>query len=148
MSSGRRLGRAREASGSPPPGYRRGGARRAVIGLLGEQRCALSALEIGARARARGPRGVAGERLQDPRGARAGCSWSRASRSGRHRPLRAVRHAQRHHHHLVCDRCGRLIPFADEGLERELSTGVSEDVALAVAEHEIILHGACRDCAA
>ena len=28
-------------------GYRRGGARRAVIGLLGQQRCALSAVEIG-----------------------------------------------------------------------------------------------------
>ena len=41
-----------------------------------------------------------------------------------------IRHGHGHHHHMVCDRCGRLIPFADEGLERELRR-VSEDVASA-----------------
>jgi Fur family ferric uptake transcriptional regulator len=47
---------------------------------------------------------------------------------------------------MVCDRCGRLDPFVDERLERELRR-VSEDVALRVAEHEVILHGACEHCA-
>lgn len=50
-----------------------------------------------------------------------------------------IRHGRGHHHHMVCDRCGQLYPFADERLERELRR-VSEDVALTVAEHEVILH--------
>ena len=52
-----------------------------------------------------------------------------------------------HHHHLVCDECGVVMPFSDAGLERAIET-LSERVPLAVSEHEIVLHGACRDCAA
>ena len=52
-----------------------------------------------------------------------------------------------HHHHLVCDECGVVMPFSDPGLERAIET-LSERVPLAVSEHEIVLHGACRDCAA
>ena len=52
-----------------------------------------------------------------------------------------------HHHHLVCDECGVVMPFSDPGLERAIET-LSERVSLKVSEHEIVLHGACRDCAA
>jgi Fur family ferric uptake transcriptional regulator len=52
-----------------------------------------------------------------------------------------------HHHHLVCDECGVVMPFSDPGLERAIET-LSERVPLAVSEHEIVLHGSCRDCAA
>ncbi len=48
-----------------------------------------------------------------------------------------------HHHHLVCDSCGLVMPFSDEGLERAIDA-LSERVPLAVSEHEIVLHGACR----
>jgi Fur family ferric uptake transcriptional regulator len=51
-----------------------------------------------------------------------------------------------HHHHLVCDSCGLVMPFSDERLERVIDE-LSERVPLAVAEHEIVLHGACRECA-
>jgi len=51
-----------------------------------------------------------------------------------------------HHHHLVCDSCGVVMPFSDEGLERAIDE-LSERVPLAVSEHEIVLHGACRECA-
>jgi Fur family ferric uptake transcriptional regulator len=50
-----------------------------------------------------------------------------------------------HHHHLVCDNCGVVMPFADEALERAIDE-LSERVPLAVSEHEIVLHGACPDC--
>ena len=52
-----------------------------------------------------------------------------------------------HHHHLVCDSCGVVIPFSDPALERAISS-LSERVPLTVSEHEIVIHGACRDCAA
>ena len=54
---------------------------------------------------------------------------------------------EQHHHHLVCDECGVVMPFSDAGLERAIET-LSERVPLTVSEHEIVLHGACRDCAA
>ena len=61
----------------------------------------------------------------------------------RYEPLRA---GHGHHHHLVCDRCGRLTPFSDEGLERAIEH-VSDRVPLAVSEHEVVLRGACATCA-
>jgi Fur family ferric uptake transcriptional regulator len=54
---------------------------------------------------------------------------------------------EEHHHHLVCDSCGLVMPFSDAGLERAIDK-LSERVPLAVSEHEIVLHGACSDCAA
>lgn len=55
--------------------------------------------------------------------------------------------AEEHHHHLVCERCGIVIPFSDPALERAISN-ISERVPLAVSEHEIVLRGECSDCAA
>ena len=52
-----------------------------------------------------------------------------------------------HHHHLVCDACGVVIPFSDPALERAI-TDLSKRVPLVVSEHEIVLHGSCQDCAA
>ena len=127
-------------------GHRRGGARRAVIWLLGEQRCALSAVEIG-EALERADRAVSRasvyrilEELED---AELVMRIEVGHGVVRYEP---IRHGRGHHHHMVCDRCGRLDPFVDERLERELRR-VSEDVALRVAEHEVILHGACEHCA-
>jgi Fur family transcriptional regulator, ferric uptake regulator len=39
------------------------------------------------------------------------------------------------------------MPFSDPGLERAIDS-LSRRVPLAVSEHEIVLHGSCRDCAA
>ena len=50
-----------------------------------------------------------------------------------------------HHHHMVCDRCGDVIPFHDDELERTIRN-VAGRVTFDVAEHEIVLHGACADC--
>ncbi len=127
-------------------GYRRGGARREVVALLGEQSCALSAAEI------------------EDRLARRDRSVSRASvyrvleeleqiglvqRVGvgqgmvRYEP---VHHGPGHHHHLVCDQCGRLQPFADDDLEQAIAR-LSSRVPFHVADHEVVLRGSCDTCA-
>ena len=54
---------------------------------------------------------------------------------------------EEHHHHLVCDECGVVMPFSDKALESAIET-LSERVPLKVSEHEIVLHGSCQDCAA
>lgn len=127
-------------------GYRRGGARQAVIELLAGQDCALSAPDIEDALRA-GDRSVARasvyrildelERLDLV--ARVDLVRGMA----RYEPTHGD--AGRHHDHLVCDDCGELIPFRDEELERTLRR-VSERVPFAVQEHEVVLHGRCGSC--
>jgi Fe2+ or Zn2+ uptake regulation protein len=56
-----------------------------------------------------------------------------------------VRHD--HHHHLVCDACGKVEPFADRGLERALEA-VEERSGYSVVGHEVVVRGACADCRA
>lgn len=128
-------------------GYRRGGARRELLTLMGEQRCALSALELEA-ALANGDRRVSRasiyrileelEEINVVQRVDVGAGITR------YEPLR---HGRGHHHHLVCENCGRLEPFSDEGLERAIAR-LSERVPLDVSEHEVLLRGACEDCAA
>lgn len=52
-----------------------------------------------------------------------------------------------HHHHLVCDSCGKVEPFEDEGLERAI-TRLAAHTDFAVAAHDVTLHGRCPDCSA
>jgi len=50
-----------------------------------------------------------------------------------------------HHHHLVCDRCGGVTPFDDHGLEQSIAR-LARKVDFEVAEHDVVLHGACSRC--
>ena len=47
-----------------------------------------------------------------------------------------------HHHHMVCDDCGQVIPFEDPELERSID-GWPSASTFTVAEHDVVLHGAC-----
>jgi Fur family transcriptional regulator, ferric uptake regulator len=128
-------------------GYRRGGARRELLELLAGQRCALSAGEI-EQTLADGKRRVSRasvyrileelEQVGVVQRVEVGEGISR---------FEPIRHGRGHHHHLVCDQCGRLEPFSDEGLERAIKR-LSTRVPLQVSEHEVVLHGACAECAA
>jgi Fur family ferric uptake transcriptional regulator len=129
-------------------GHKRGGARRALLELLDEQACALTALEIEDALAARG----GGRRVSRASVYRILEQLERLGLVQRvetgQAMIRYERVAEReHHHHLVCDECGLVMPFSDAGLERAIDR-LSKDVPLAVSEHEIVLHGACRDCAA
>lgn len=129
-------------------GHKRGGARRALIELLATQECALSAQEIEDAMRNKGARRVSRasvyrildelERLRLVQRVEIGQTMVRYER---------VSGQAEHHHHLVCDECGTVMPFSDPGLERAIEV-LSRRVPLTVSDHEIVLHGACRDCAA
>lgn len=127
-------------------GYRRGGARRAVIGLLAAQPCALSALEI-EEALGRTERQVARASvyrvLDELEQLKLVSRIELGQGISRYEALHP--HGAHHHHHLVCDDCGTVIPFEDAELERTIAR-VARRVAFDVAEHDIILHGSCGDC--
>jgi Fur family ferric uptake transcriptional regulator len=129
-------------------GHKRGGARRAVVELLDSQQCALTAVEIedalrGGEARRRVSRASVYrileelERLRLVQRVETGQAMVRYERVCEH---------EEHHHHLVCDECGVVMPFSDKALESAIET-LSERVPLKVSEHEIVLHGSCQDCA-
>jgi Fur family ferric uptake transcriptional regulator len=126
-------------------GFRRGGARAAVIGLLDDQSCALSAYEIEAKLREDG-RGVARASVYRVLDQLEGLGLLTKIEVGqgiaRYEPNRP---GTEHHHHMVCARCGGVIPFADPELEATIDR-VAERVTFEVSEHEIVLHGACADC--
>ena len=126
-------------------GYRRGGARRAVVELLSEQRCARSvhelehALREGGRAVGRASIYRVLDQLEQLRLVdRLEVGQGQALYEP-HLPT------GEHHHHLVCDQCGRVVPFEDPALERAIER-VSARVKFSVADHDVVLHGVCGDC--
>jgi Fur family transcriptional regulator, ferric uptake regulator len=130
-------------------GYRRGGARREVLGLLDRQPCAHSAIEIEEELRRRSPttRPVSRAsvyRILDELEALGLVSRLEVGQGVVR--FEAARGGSGHHHHLICDVCGTLTPFTDDGLERAIRE-LSRRVDLEVSEHEVVLHGACSDCA-
>jgi Fur family ferric uptake transcriptional regulator len=52
-----------------------------------------------------------------------------------------------HHHHVVCDTCGKVEPFEDGALERAIHR-LSDKVNFEVAAHDVTLHGQCPACRA
>ena len=127
-------------------GYHRGGARLAVVELLARQDCAMTAIEIDDRLRAANQAiGRASvyrtleqleelklvHRLEMGRGM---ASYERIEPTGEH------------HHHVVCEQCGRVEPFEDPGLERAIGR-LEERVGFEVSDHEVVLRGRCPRCA-
>jgi Fur family ferric uptake transcriptional regulator len=127
-------------------GRKRGGARRAVLELLGAETCALTAIEIEDALRAEPSRRVSRASVYRILDELEGLGLVQRVDTGQPR-VRYERVCERedHHHHLVCDGCGLVMPFSDPALERAIAS-LSERVPLAVSEHEIVLHGSCRDC--
>jgi Fur family ferric uptake transcriptional regulator len=50
-----------------------------------------------------------------------------------------------HHHHVVCDRCGKVTAFEDDALEHAIDRLTSR-LEYDVGRHEVVLRGSCRDC--
>jgi Fur family ferric uptake transcriptional regulator len=125
---------------------RKGRARRAVIELLGQQSCCLSAQEIFDRLRtADRTIGIASvyrsldQLVRDGYVHRVEIGLDGA----RFEPILA---SGEHHHHIVCDDCGRIEAFEDPGLERAIGK-LERQTGFTIEGHEVVLHGACSRCA-
>jgi Fur family ferric uptake transcriptional regulator len=126
-------------------GLRRGGARSAVVAFLGGQTCCVSAHEIHEGVRDAGGRvGIASVYRVLETLAEHGLVQRVDVGDGvaRYEPAQPDGH---HHHHLVCDDCGRVQPFSDEPLERALERTAGK-LGYSLGTHDVVLRGACRDC--
>jgi Fur family transcriptional regulator, ferric uptake regulator len=126
-------------------GYRRGGARSAVVELLGRQHCALSAHDIEERLHSedkRVARASVYRALEQLAELRLVTRLEVGQGMARYEPLLPDGD---HHHHMVCDACGTVVPFEDPELEKSIER-LSRRVSFDVAEHDVVLHGACKDC--
>lgn len=128
-------------------GYRGGGARRAVVELLAKQSCCLSAQEIFDALRAEGrPVGIASVyRVLDLLAERR--LVQKLDVGGGVARFEPALDDDAHHHHLVCDDCGKVEAFSDAPLEQALRR-LGARVGYEVEAHDVVLRGACEDCRA
>ncbi|HWA52945.1 MAG TPA: Fur family transcriptional regulator [Solirubrobacterales bacterium] len=126
-------------------GYRRGGARTAVVEALARHDCAVTAIDLDEEMRRRKPAvGRASvyraleqlerlglvQRLEVTRGT---AGYERIEPDGEH------------HHHAICRHCGRMVPFEDSSLEQAIDR-LSAEISFEVTDHDVILRGLCERC--
>jgi Fur family ferric uptake transcriptional regulator len=126
-------------------GYRRGGARTAVVEALARHDCAVTALELDDELRRRKPavaRASVYRALEQLEGlglvqrmevSRGTAGYERVTLGGEH------------HHHAICRHCGRMVPFEDQSLERAIAE-LSDAISFEVTDHDVVLRGTCERC--
>ncbi len=75
--------------------------------------------------------------------AKSGLITERDFNEGFHRYERVPGHP--HHEHLICLRCGRVIEFTNEQLER-LKTMIADEHGFQHHHHRLEIYGVCREC--
>jgi Fur family transcriptional regulator, ferric uptake regulator len=127
-------------------GHRAGGARRAVVELLAGQSCCLSAQQIAEGLRKEGSTvGLASvyRALELLHGMGLVQRVDLGEGGARFEP---VLPGGEHHHHAVCDRCGRVTAFEDDKLESDLER-LAGRLRHSIKTHEVVIHGDCDRCA-
>jgi Fur family ferric uptake transcriptional regulator len=121
-------------------GFRTGAARRQVIEMLEDEHCAVTALEIDRRLPSVGRATVYRtlEQLEQLDLVHRVDVGGEVVAFERNDP-------GEHHHHIVCVRCGRLIPFEDGRLEKAIH-GAAAKAEFEIVSHDVLLRGLCPDC--
>lgn len=127
-------------------GYRRGGARSAVIELLGHQHCALSAYEIEAALKGGDVRSVGRASVYRVLDELEQLGLVNRIEVGQGIARYEAASDDHHHHHLVCESCGEIVPFEDAALEQAIHD-LPEKLGFVMTEHEVVLRGTCASCA-
>ena len=126
-------------------GHRRSAARRVVVELLAARDCCVTAPELFEAAGAAGhPVGIASVyRVLDLLTERG--FVQKLDLGGQHARYEKVDLEREHHHHLVCNECGRVQTFADDKLEAALRR-IEDETRFSVESHDVLLRGSCADC--
>jgi Fur family ferric uptake transcriptional regulator len=126
-------------------GHRAGGARAAVIEALAERGGCVTAKELvhGLAGGAR-PVGLASVYRALAALETAGLVHS-VDLGGAERHYELVHDDGAHHHHVVCDRCGRKLAFSDPELERAIGA-IGERLGAQLEAHDVVLRGTCARC--
>jgi Fe2+ or Zn2+ uptake regulation protein len=124
-------------------GLRASAGRQAVVELLGRQSCLLTAQEIADELRADGSAGSTATVYRALETLHELGLVRRFDADGvaRYEP---VDPSGDHHHHIVLEDSGDVIPFEDEELERAIA-GIGERLGMVVTSHDIILRARSVD---
>ena len=125
-------------------GHRSGGARSAVVDLMARQDCCATAQEIFDRLR------------EDGRVVGIASVYRALDLLSRMNLVHRLDLAEaayfepahpggEHHHHVVCDRCGKVSQFEDAALEDAIER-LAGRLKYSVAAHDVVLRGSCPDC--
>jgi Fur family ferric uptake transcriptional regulator len=127
-------------------GHRSSAPRAAVVELLGNQSCVLSAREIANRLSADGRQvGIATvyRTLELLTRMRLVQRLDMGTDPARYEPV--LPDGDNHHHHLVCEECSEVTAFDDPALERAIER-LSQQLDYRVGDHDVVLRGLCPDC--
>jgi Fur family transcriptional regulator, ferric uptake regulator len=127
-------------------GHRAGGARSAVLETLDREPCCLTAQEIFDSLRARG-RKVGLASVYRTLELLSQLNLVRRVDIGNSACYEPEHPGGEHHHHVVCEDCGKVAAFEDEGLEDAIDR-LGRRLKYRVGVHEVVLRGACPDCRA
>lgn len=126
-------------------GHRAGGARDAVLDLLDGQRCCLSAQAIHERL-AGGDRAVGLASVYRALEVLTGLGLVHRVDVGGTTAYEPADPEGHHHHHVICTDCGVVGSFEDDRLERAIHD-LGDSLGYRVDAHDVVLRGACPDCA-
>src|ERR671930_1154428 len=117
-------------------GHRRSAARQVVLDLLDERDCCVTVPELLEDAEAAGHRiGIASVyRVLDLLTEKG--FVQKLDLGDAHAHYEKVDHARDHHHHIVCDECGRVQAFADDKLEAALRR-IESETRFSVDSHDV-----------
>ena len=128
-------------------GHRSSAPRTAIVETLAGHGCLLTAREIADRLRAEG-RDIGVATVYRSLELLEGLGLLHRVDTGegvsRYEPAHP---SGEHHHHLICNRCGRVSAFEDAGLERSVQR-MARRLTFRVEGHDVALRGTCAACLA